>query len=219
MKKLALSLSALVSLGLLAPSVSARPVDEPQSHNQQQRDMLDPEYFLPPYNQKVTSPLVRPLQVIRQGKRLSPTTVLNNPNWVRPVYRTYWSPSYSGGRWSDPKTRIHYALHRTFASYLTGSIFYDFIHNVGIEQEMLHVPALEKNAFDKMIFVVMQADVKGVYAYRNQIVIVATPQRTGLHVFTINTADVPSTHPKTRKEANVVQLITPNGQEIDYWVI
>jgi len=84
---------------------------------------------------------------------------------------------------------------------------------------MLQVPALEKKAFDKMMFVVMQAEVKGVYAKGNQIVIVGTPQRTGLHVFTIDTADVPSTQPKTRKEPNVVQLVTPDDQEIDYWVV
>ncbi len=212
-------LMIMVSFGVfLKPVFSETTSNEPVFSHQQQRDMLDSEYFRPPYTQHVISSLVSPLQVIRQGKHIPSDTVLHVPNWERPVYRTYWSPSVAGGRWSNPKTRIHYALHRTYASYITAGIYYNFIHDVGIAQEMQQVPALEKKAFDKMMFVVMQVEVKRVYSYGNQIVIVAKPQRTGLNVFTINTADVPSSQPKTRKEPNVVQLVTPDGQEIDYWV-
>jgi hypothetical protein len=136
------------------------------------------------------------------------------------VYRTYWNHSYAGGRWSNPTLRVHYALHRVFASYIIGSIFCDFVHNVGINDEIHKAPRfVEAKAFGKLMMVVLQARVQQLYAKGNQIVIVVIPQRTGLHVLTINTADVPSTEPITKTEPNLIQLVTENGHEIDYWVV
>ena len=184
------------------------------------KDMLDESYFQSPYTMPFTSSPLPPASVIREGKQIPFTTVLNDPEWKRPAYKTYWSPALSGGRWSHLTLRIHYALHRVFASYLTPGIYYDFAHDVGIWDEPVDPSAIvEKNPFEKMLFVVMQADVKQVYARGNQIVITAVPRRNGLHMFTINTRDVPSTKPQTRIEPNLVQLVTESGHEIDYWVV
>ena len=66
-------LMVMVSFGVfLKPAFSETTSNEPVFSHQQQRDMLDSEYFRPPYTQHVISSLVSPLQVIRQGKHIPP---------------------------------------------------------------------------------------------------------------------------------------------------
>lgn len=188
-------------------------------HKQIEHEMLDKQFFQPPYMRSFHSIPLDPVSIMQKNKVIPFTTILNNPEWERPVYLPYWNPSVAGGRWSNSHSRMHFALHRVFASYTTAGIYYDFAHDIGIWDEMLTVPfPKSKKPFDIMMIVVMQAEVKQVYAEGNQIVIKAVPKRTGLHIFTIKMDDVPSIK-VTKAEPNLIQLVTENGHEIDYWLV
>lgn len=155
-------------------------------------------------------------EVIKSGKNVLFEIVYNDPNWKRPAYRSYWHSTVSGGRWSYVPSRNHYALHRLFATYPTASVYYDFVHELGISEESKNFKLTYTEPFEKIVIVVMQAEVKMIRTLDNQVVLVASPKRDGLQVLTINSKEIPLYKPQ---ETILFQLATPNGQEIDYTLI
>ena len=138
--------------------------------------------------------------------------IYNNPDWERPAYKSYWHSEY--GRWSYVPNRIHYALHRVFSTYATASIYYDFIHDLGIAEESEHFNKYEfTSPFDYLQIVVMNTSIEKVITYENQIVIVGKPQRTGLQAIVIPNHDI---KPIGNSNIILIQLATPDGYEIDY---
>ena len=151
-------------------------------------------------------------QVLEKGKNLSFKFIYNNPDWERPAYKNYWHSEY--GRWSYVPNRIHYALHRVFSTYATASIYYDFIHDLGIAEESEHFNKYEfTSPFDYLQIVVMNTSIEKVITYENQIVIVGEPQRTGLQAIVIPNHDI---KPIGNSNIILIQLVTPDGYEIDY---
>lgn len=151
-------------------------------------------------------------QVLENGKELSFIFIYNNPDWVRPVYKKYWHSEY--GRWSYVPNRIHYAMHKVFSTYATASVYYDFIHDLGIADESKHFRKYETTSpYDYLHIVVMNTLIEKVFTYENQIVIIGKPQRTGLQAIIIPTRNI-----NPIKESNniLIQLVTPDGYEIDY---
>ena len=88
----------------------------------------------PPFGE-LTSPTktVSVNEVIQSGTEIPLQFAYNNPEWKRQAYKSYWHSSI--GRWSYVPNRIHYAMHRFFVTYPTASVFYDFIHDLGIAEE------------------------------------------------------------------------------------
>ncbi|UOF90050.1 hypothetical protein LSG31_19630 [Fodinisporobacter ferrooxydans] len=158
-------------------------------------------------------------EIIKNGKKIVYQIGCNDPNWERPAYKSYWHSSVGGGRWSYVPNRLHYSLHRLFASYKTGSIMYDFLHDVGIDEEFVKVhdnaAFRENHVFEKTLIVVMQADVKKVLTKGNQLILVAQPKRNGLQLITVKNEDI---HPNNIKEGILMQLVTDEGDELDYTV-
>lgn len=154
-------------------------------------------------------------QVIEQGEEIPIKFIYNNPNWERPAYKDYWHSKY--GRWSYIPNRIHYAMHRVFSTYETASVYYDFEHDLGIAEEVTDFMKYESTSpFEYLQVVVMNTLIEKVITYENQIVIVGKPQRTGLQAIIIPTKEI---QPVKNSKNILIQLVTPDGYEIDYTTI
>ncbi len=152
--------------------------------------------------------------ILRDGKEIQLRRIYDNPTWTRLAYRSYWHSTVSGGRWSRVPTRLQYAMHRLFVSFTTASIYYDFVHDLGIADISGQFARSPMTApFDSVEIVVMQAKVRGVRTMGNQIVIVAEPMRDGLEVYELQTQLCTPTDPD---QPTLFQLVTPEGYEIDY---
>jgi hypothetical protein len=167
------------------------------------------------------SHLKSPQEIMKTGQPLKYTLHLDKPDWKRPVYKSYWHSSVSGGRWSYVPIRLYYAQHRLFTDMTAAaSELYDFVHNLGLSEELMHISTEKKGATQKerlaqVMVVAMQAKVEKVLTSGNQVVIVARPQRTGVKVFTVSKLDM---HLDFPDEAVLFQLVTPDGDKIDYSV-
>lgn len=150
--------------------------------------------------------------VMDKGTSIRFKIIKNEPNYERPIYKEQWHSTYWGGRWSYVPERIHYALHRLFTTYdigISGEL--NFKQNIGIDFPMF------QNKTDLDLYIVaFQIAVTDVYTKGNQIIVVGNPKRNGVQVLTIKTGDL---HPSDLKKLLLVQLATPNGDELDYSLI
>jgi hypothetical protein len=182
---------------------------------EQPKDIADPPFFQPPTPSKVKSPK----DIIKSGNKLPFQMLLDKPDWQRPAYKSYWHSSVSGGRWSYVPKRLHYAQHRLFTTPTAAlSNYYDFVHDLGLNKELKNVQAQTQNAdrerfLGQIMVVVMQAKIEKVFESGNQVLIVARPQRNGVEALTVNKVDMKLDDPE---EAVLFQLVTPEGDEIDY---
>ncbi|MDQ8739428.1 hypothetical protein [Paenibacillus sp. LHD-38] len=161
-----------------------------------------------------------PKEIIKSGEKLPYSLLFEKLDWQRPAYKSYWHSSVSG-RWSYVPNRLHYVQHRLFTTPTAAlSNHYDFVHNLGLQEEMMNVQAQPHDAdrerfIGQIMVVVMQAKIEKVLTSGNQVVIIARPQRHGMQALTVNKVDMKFTNPN---EAVLFQLVTPDGDEIDYSV-
>ncbi|AYB44458.1 hypothetical protein [Paenibacillus lautus] len=111
--------------------------------------------------------------------------------------------------------RLFYAQHRLFTTSAVGlSNLYDFLHNLGLSDlNVEQKGATQEERVNEVVAVVMQAKIERVVTKGNQVVIVARPQRTGVQAITINKLNMKLDN---EDEAILFQLVTPDGDEIDY---
>jgi hypothetical protein len=217
----------LVTSMLLLPCVTFAQPDQSHDANKlaERLKRLEPEepkdIADPPFGQRaLPSKLKPPQEIIRDGNNLPHKVLLDKPDWQRPAYKSYWH-SVSSGRWSYVPNRIHYAMHRLFSAPTAAlSNYYDFVHNLGLDEELANIQAQPQNAdrerfIGQIIVVVMQAKIEKVITRGNQVVIVARPQRNGIQALTVNKTDMKLDDPN---ETILLQLVTPEGDEIDYSV-
>lgn len=173
-------------------------------------NLADPPYaeLAPPTKQESVE------TVIKTGKEIPAQFDYNDPNWERPAYKTYWHSSY--GRWSYVPNLIHSALHRIFVTYPTASVFYDFVHDLGIAEESDSFVRHSGGPLDRIELVVMQTRVEKIVTLGNQVVVIGKPALTGLQVLSI---PVKYIKPDNLEESILFQLVTRDGDEIDYATI
>ncbi|MGC6590318.1 hypothetical protein ACPV3A_36080 [Paenibacillus sp. Dod16] len=154
-------------------------------------------------------------EVMHRGVILPYRLILNDSQWQRPLYIEQWHSTYSGGRWAYMPLRLFYAQHRLFTTSAVGlSNLYDFLHNLGLSDlNVEQKGATQEERVNEVVAVVMQAKIERVVTKGNQIVIVARPQRTGVQAITINKLNMKLDN---EDEAILFQLVTPDGDEIDY---
>ena len=169
----------------------------------------------PPFDDYSLPSRVLPVSVVmEEGREIPLLFAYNDPGWERQAYKAYWHSSY--GRWSYVPSRIHYALHRIFATYPTASIWYDFEHDLGIakESEAFQMPA--GSPFDTIVLVVMQTKVEKMVTLKNQVAVIGSPSLTGLQVFLV---PVEKIEPFNQEESILFQLVTEEGDEIDFTTV
>ncbi len=103
---LILLLLILTSTFIQSSLVSAKPEQTKEETNLKKRIMsLEPETPVDIYNASINprpypSKLILPQKVIRTGQKLPYMVLLKKSDWMRPVYKSYWHSTVSGGRWS-----------------------------------------------------------------------------------------------------------------------
>lgn len=160
-------------------------------------------------------PNVQPVSaVINLGNEIPLEFAYNNLEWQRPAYKFYWHTVPAGGRFSYMPNRVNYSLHRIFASYPTASIMYDLEGNIGIMEESKDFDYDISN-INQIVLIALQSDIKKVITLDNQIIVIVEPSRSGLQVITIPDDMI---QPSNKDEAIMIQMITPDGFEIDYFL-
>lgn len=172
-------------------------------------NMDDPPFYKEPLPSKVLSIS----EVINKGKEIPIRFIYNNPDWKRQAYKEYWHSNYSGGRWSRVPTLIHFAMHHVFTTPPTVSSQYNFIHNLGILNECDNFNYKGLVRFEYIETIIMQNKVNKIYTYGNQVILLATPQRTGLQNIAI---PIEKLKPFNPDENILIQLAASDGGEIDY---
>lgn len=203
----------LIFTGFLYNLSSEATKENPKLEPDQATDIDDPpwgKYFV--YPAKVLSVA----EIIEKGAEIPFDLIYDNPYWERQSYKSYWHSSASGGRWSYVPNRIHYAMHRLFTTYRTASVYYDFVHNLGIVNEWGNLEESRGGAYDNINVAVMNTKVEKILTYGNQVIIIGRPQRNGL---TIIDVPVNKIKPFNEKEFILFQLVTELGDEIDYSLI
>lgn len=173
----------------------------------------DPPFFTLPFPENEV-PITT---VINYGNELPVEFIYSDPNWKRQSYKEYWHSSYF--RWSYVPNRIHYAMHRIFATYPTASVDYDFSHNLGISEETLYFrdyASSAKSPYEFLEVVVMNTSIEKIYSFENQVVVIGKPQRQGLRAIIIPTKRI---KPVGTSQEILIQLATSEGDEIDYTLI
>lgn len=148
--------------------------------------------------------------VIKTGKEIPVQFDYNNPDWERPAYKSYWHSSY--GRWSYVPNLIHSAIHRIFVTFPTASVFYDFVHDLGIAEESDEFIKHSGAPYDRIEMVVMQTRIEKIITLENQVVVVGKPALTGLQAVSVPVKDI---KPSNTEESILFQLVTSDGDEID----
>lgn len=154
-------------------------------------------------------------EVLQKGKEIPLQFAFNNLNWKRPVYKFYWHTVPAGGRFSYVPDRVNYALHRIFATYPTASILFDLEGNLGIVEESKDFEYDISN-IDQILLITMQSNIRKVVTLGNQVIVIVEPRRTGLQVLIIPENTI---QPSNKDEATIFQMITPDGYEIDYFLM
>lgn len=171
-------------------------------------DIGDPPFPELPYPSKIL-PVA---EVMTTGKQIPLRYAYDQPDWKRRAYRPYWHSSY--GRWSYVPNLIHTAMHRIFVTYPTASVFYDFIHDLGIadESDSFSRPPSDGNPFENIVLVVMQTKVEKIFTLGNQVAVVGRPALSGLQVLLVPVRDL---SPYDADESILFQLVTTDGDEFD----
>ncbi len=165
----------------------------------------------PPFRQLPRPTKILPVhEVMAVGANIHLQFAYNNPDWKRQAYKSYWHSSVA--RWSYVPNLIHHAMHKIFVTYPTASVYYDFIHDLGIAEESREFQIPANNPYDNIVLVVMQTKVEKAVTIGNQVVIIGRPALTGLQVLLIPTGDLKPYNPK---ESILFQLVTNEGDEMD----
>jgi hypothetical protein len=155
-------------------------------------------------------------EVFDHGKSIDYKLAYNAADWVKPAYKTYWHSTTSDGRWSYVPRRINYAMHDIFTTYATASIYYDFIHDLGINDESRYFQYDPSKPLETIMVVTMKSKIQEIITHGNQVVVVVEPSRTGLQVFPISHEALKQTD---KNSSLLFQLVTPDGYEIDHSLI
>lgn len=165
----------------------------------------------PPYKELAPPTKLESINaVIKTGKEIPVQFDYNNPDWERPAYKSYWHSSY--GRWSYVPNLIHNAIHRMFVTFTTASVFYDFVHDLGIAEESDDFIKHSGEPYDRIEMVVMQTEIEKIVTLGNQVIVVGKPALTGLQAVSIPVKDI---KPSNSEESILFQLVTSDGNEID----
>ncbi len=182
-------------------SINGWPIEPPTP-----QDIDDPPFHEPP----LPSQQLPVSEVLEKGEDIPLQFAYNDPDWKRQAYKSYWHSST--GRWSYVPSLLHYAMHRLFVTYPTASIFYDFIHELGIAEESDSFTMPSDSPFENIILLVMQTKVEKIVALGNQVVVVGRPSLTGLQALLIPVKEL---KPNDTNESILFELATSEGDAFD----
>lgn len=180
-----------------------------QENNSLQQEL---SYFIPLkdeiiYQQNCDSAIVKNkidnLQsIITQGKKIPFNFNYRNPLYKRPLYDPLWKANYKRN-WCYIPTQIEYNLHRILIIPKNHDNQKDFFGKLGFQEKFQPIKPQE---YGLMVYNFNVSDIK---LYKNQLLLIGTPSRTGAQILSISKNSIAD------YGEYIVKLTTPDNSEID----
>ena len=161
------------------------------------------------------------LTVMEEGIQVPFEEVYQDTAWVRPDFQPYWHSI--NGQWSSVPDRIHNSYHRLFVTQGSPVLWGETLHNCGIAELAgdIELPVYGNKASDSVAIIAVNHMVTEIIVFDNQVVLVGTPERTGIQVLSVDLRDLVSSVSGEIMALNenkkfIFQLVTPDGYEIDH---
>lgn len=154
-------------------------------------------------------------EIKNKGSILPYVTVYKNLNWQRPVYDKAWHSSY--WRWSNVPINLANQQHNIFAYSGGLSVWYDLSNELALPANAERPSPINKFAFTVkypyvLRLIIFKSNVTSVKYYKNQILVTGEPLRKGLTIVDIDMKNIGG-------DEKLLQLVTPDGCELDYIIV
>lgn len=153
--------------------------------------------------------------VLKKGRSIPYVIVYKDTNWKRPAYAADWHSTY--WRWSYVPNNIAYQQHTIFSFDGGGSWRYDLSHYLALPNNVGGPSPINEFAFtikypSVVRLIVFHFNIASIKYYKNQILVLGKPMRNGLII-----ADFDKI--RLSQSQKILQLVTPDGYELDYLIL
>jgi hypothetical protein len=140
--------------------------------------------------------------IIKQGQKIPFGYNYKNPDYKRPLYHPSWKANYKK-MWFYIPRQIEFNLHRLLVIPKDKEFQKDFFGILGFGEKYQH---LNPEQYGLMVY---NFNVTDVILYKNRLLLVGTPSRTGAQIVSINVNNLKG------YENYRVSLVTPDNSEVD----
>ncbi|MGE5544311.1 MAG: hypothetical protein ACM3UW_04995 [Bacillota bacterium] len=145
-------------------------------------------------------------EVMKRGTRIAYRNLEINNKWTRPVYIPLWhSKAWNNDRFCYVPRLIENNRHRVFIYQGGGSYWFDLSPTMGFTDDTAPMGIAFK-AGDEVAIIALEASIKEIVKYENQLQVVIEPARKGYHIVAI---------PQRYCLNSLCQVVTPDGYEIE----
>jgi len=168
--------------------------------------------FLEPPSPQIIQPAVPAAfpyaagEIMKRGLAIKYRTLEVNDKWVRPIYIPLWhSKAWNNDRFCYVPRLIENNRHRVFVYQGGGSYWFDLSPNMGFTDDTAPMGIAFKTG-DEVAIIALEATIKKILKYENQLQVVIEPARKGYHIVAIPQRDYLN---------SLCQVVTPDGYEIE----
>lgn len=153
--------------------------------------------------------------VLKDGIDIPFVSVYKDLNFQRPAYAKQWHSSY--WRWSYMPVNLANQQHKLFIYSGGLSVWHDLLNSLPLPMELTNSSSINKKAFTTnypyvVRIIVFDFNITSIKYSNNQICVIGEPLRKGISIVDIDTKNLPSSQ-------KLIQLITPDGYELDYSIM
>lgn len=149
--------------------------------------------------------------IILRGEEVSFRVLLDEPDYLRPVYAPDWKGFYFRSWLYLPYKNME-ARHKIFAFSMGGSSNFDLAGSLGFNPENSLQGPMDNHR--NINFILYGFQVEAVKVFENQAALVGRPRQTGASIVSITQDDLLPEGTDTKDF--IFQLSTPDGYEVDY---
>ncbi|MBK1812142.1 hypothetical protein JHL18_16080 [Clostridium sp. YIM B02505] len=155
------------------------------------------------------------LSVLKDGIDVPFVSIYKDLDFQRPSYAQQWHSSY--WRWSYMPLNLANQQHKLFTYSGGASVWYDITNSLPLPKGLNNSSPINKKAFSTAYpyvvrFIVFDFNITSIKYSNNQICVIGEPLRKGISIVDIDTKNIPSSQ-------KLIQLITPDGYELDYSIM
>ncbi|HEX9060372.1 MAG TPA: hypothetical protein VF941_09345 [Clostridia bacterium] len=140
--------------------------------------------------------------ILKSGHKIPFHTNFKGSMYKWPLYSPSWKENYKRS-WCYVPKQIEYNLHRLLIIPQSKEKQQDFFGMLGFHEKYEHI---KSNQYGFMIY---RFNVSGAIAYKNQVLFIGTPSRTGAQIVSIDRNSIDG------YTEYIIQLVTPDNFEID----
>ncbi|GKU27481.1 hypothetical protein CFOLD11_43080 [Clostridium folliculivorans] len=153
--------------------------------------------------------------VLKDGIDIPFVSIYKDLDFQRPAYAQQWHSSY--WRWSYMPVNLANQQHKLFLYSGGLSVWYDLSNELVLPGDLSNSSPINKKAFSTAYpyvvrIIVFDFNITSIKYYKNQICVIGEPLRKGLTVVDIDIKNIPTSQ-------KLIQLVTPDGYELDYSIM